>query len=71
MHNRLVTLADATGQSIQTIVGEAIAAYEADLFWTAFDAGYERLATDPKQWAEVQAERSGEAHALTDHLDQL
>ncbi|MBN9608532.1 MAG: hypothetical protein BGO26_19140 [Actinobacteria bacterium 69-20] len=68
-HERLVTLADATGRRIQTIVEDAVVAYEADVFWTAFDSGYQRLADDPEQWAEVQAERAGEAPALADHLD--
>jgi predicted transcriptional regulator len=67
-HERLVTLADATGRRIQTIVEDAVAAYEADMFWTAFDAGYQRLAAESEEWAEIEAERSGEASTLTDHL---
>lgn len=68
-HERLVTLADATGRRIYTIVEDAVAAYEANAFWEAFNAGYERLAEDPEQWAEVQAERAGEASALADQSD--
>ncbi len=67
-HERLVTLADATGRRIQTIVEDAVTAYEAEMFWTAFDAGYRRLGADPEQWAEIEAERSGEGPTLTDHL---
>lgn len=68
-HERLVALADETGRRIHTIVEDAVAAYEANAFWEAFHAGYERLAEDPDQWAEVQAERTGEAPALADQLD--
>lgn len=65
-HERLVALADETGRRIQSIVEDAVAAYEANAFWEAFHAGYERIAEDPEQWGEVQAERSGEAPALAD-----
>lgn len=68
-HERLVALADTTGRRMNTIVEEAVAAYEADAFWEAFRAGYERLAEDSEQWAAVQAERTGEAAALADRFD--
>jgi predicted transcriptional regulator len=69
-HERLVSLAGATGRRIQTIVDEAVAAYEADTFWNAFDAGWNRLADDQPSRAEVDAERAGEAPALADDLDE-
>lgn len=65
-HERLLTLADTTGHRLQEVVEEAVAAYETNAFWEAFDAGYERLAADPGQWAEVQAERADEAAVLAD-----
>lgn len=68
-HERLVTLAGVTGRRMQAIVEEAVAAYEANAFWESFDAGYGRLADDPEQWAEVGAERAGEAPTLSDDLD--
>ncbi len=68
-HERLVALADATGRRIHAIVEDAVAAYETNAFWEAFSAGYERLAEDPDRWAEVQAERTGEAPALADQAD--
>lgn len=68
-HERLVTLAGATGRRIHAIVDDAVAAYEANVFWEAFHAGYERLAEDSEQWAEVQAERTGEAPALADRVN--
>jgi hypothetical protein len=54
---------------MQEIVDEAVAAYEAALFWDRFTEGYERLAGDNRAWAELQAERRGEEPALGDGLD--
>ncbi len=68
-HERLVTIAGATGRRMHAIVEEAVAAYEANAFWDSFDAGYGRLADNPEQWAEIQAERTGEAPTLPDDLD--
>ena len=53
---------------MHTIVEEAVAAYEANAFWDSFDAGYGHLADNPEQWAEIQAERAGEAPTLADDL---
>lgn len=68
-HKRLVALAGATGRRMHTIVEDAVAAYEANVFWDSFDAGYDRLAGNSEQWAEIQAERTGEAATLADGLD--
>lgn len=54
---------------MHAIVEEAVAAYEANAFWDTFDAGYGRLADNPEQWAEIQAQRTGEAPTLPDDLD--
>ncbi len=67
-HERLVTLSELTGRRMQAILEEAVAAYEAKAFWDEFNAGYERLAEKPGHWAEVQAERTGEAPALADDV---
>jgi len=67
-HDRLVTLAGATGRRMYAIVDEAVAAYEINAFWESFNAGYERLADDAEQWAEIQAERTGEAPTLAGDL---
>lgn len=69
-HERLVALARASGQHIQAVVEGAVAAYEADAFWSAFDAGYSRLAADKDQWAQMKSEQEGEAHALADGIDE-
>ena len=68
-HERLAALADTTGRRMNTIVEEAVAAYEADAFWEAFHAGYDRLAENSEQWTEIETERTGEAPALADQLD--
>ena len=67
-HERLVSLAELTGRRMQAILEEAVAAYEANAFWDEFNAGYERLVEKPNQWAEVQAERTGEAPTLVDDV---
>lgn len=68
-HERLVSLAADTGRRMHAIVGEAVAAYDASAFWNSFDAGYNGLADDAEQWAEIEAERTGEAPTLADDID--
>lgn len=68
-HARLVALAAATGRRMQTVVDDAVAAYETNEFWRSFADGYNRLADDPTEWAAVSAERGAEASALHDGLD--
>ncbi len=56
---------------MQTIVDEAIAAYETNDFWHAFDTGYDAIANNPnnpESWDELEAEREAEAPSLTDDL---
>ena len=67
-HERVVRLSRATGQRQQSVVEAAVAAYEADVFWSAFESGYAALAEDATAWAEVRAERAAEARALADGL---
>jgi predicted transcriptional regulator len=68
-HERLVTLAGATGRRMHAIVEDAVVAYQANAFWDSFDAGYNRLADNAEQWSEIKAERAGEALTLADDLD--
>lgn len=68
-HQRLVALASASGRRMQAILEEAVAVYEANSFWDSFATGYDRLANDAEQWAEIEAERTGEESALADDLD--
>lgn len=68
-HERLAMLAAARGERMQTIVENAVAAYEAGLFWDGLQARYDELADDPEQWQEIEDERSNEAPALSDGID--
>ena len=68
-HQRLVNLANSTGRRMQSILEDAVAAYEANAFWTSVNTGYDRLAGNPARWGEVEAERTGEAPVLVDDLD--
>jgi predicted transcriptional regulator len=65
---RVAAMAATTGQQMQTIIDEAVEAYERELFWRGFEAGYEQLADDAEAWDEVEAERSAQAPALRDGL---
>ncbi|WP_462186820.1 hypothetical protein [Frankia sp. CcWB2] len=66
---RVAAMAATTGQQMQTIIDEAVEAYERELFWRGFEEGYDRLAADPLAWDELGAERSAEAGALRDGLE--
>jgi predicted transcriptional regulator len=67
-HARLAAISAATGRRMQVIVDDAIAAYESTEFWRALAAGYDALAADSTNWAQLQAERDSEASALADDL---
>jgi predicted transcriptional regulator len=66
---RVADLAAATGRQMQAVVEDAVLAYERSIFWDSFDQGYQRLAEDNAQWAEVQNERAAEASALQDGVE--
>lgn len=51
---------------MQTVVDDAVAAYQRTVFWDAFESGYDGLARDPEQWASVTAERATEEQTLGD-----
>jgi len=63
---RVAELAAATGRQMQAVVEDAVLAYERSIFWDSFEQGYQRLATDHQQWADLQDERRAEAVALRD-----
>ncbi|KJE22999.1 hypothetical protein FF36_02774 [Frankia torreyi] len=66
---RVAALAASTNQQMQTIIDEAVEAYERELFWRGFEQGYEQLADDPDGWDAIEAERSAESPALRDGLE--
>jgi len=63
---RVAALAAATGRQMQQVVDEAVIAYERELFWRQLVTGYDALAENSEAWADVQAERAGEAPAVVD-----
>ncbi|MCL9759508.1 hypothetical protein [Frankia sp. AiPa1] len=66
---RVAAMAATTGQQMQTILDEAVAAYERELFWRGFEAGCKRLADDADAWSDLEAERAGESPTLRDGLE--
>jgi len=54
---------------MQTVVEQAVRAYEETLFWEQFGAGYSRLADDPAAWEDITAECAIEERALRDGLE--
>lgn len=66
---RAAALAKSTGKQMQTVVDEALIAYERALFWESFDAAYSRLADDAGEWDEILAERRNEEQALADGVE--
>lgn len=66
--DRVVALAKATGRQVEQVVDDAVVGYERELFFTQLADGYATLAGDTQSWAQVQADRVGEASALADGL---
>jgi predicted transcriptional regulator len=66
---RVAAMAASTGQQMQTILDEAVEAYERELFWRGFEAGYERLAADEDAWGEIEADRAAQSPTLRDGLE--
>jgi len=66
---RVADLAASSGRQMQSVVEDALVAYERAMFWESFEGGYGRLAEDADQWNEVQEERHGEGPALRDGLE--
>jgi hypothetical protein len=52
----LVELSRNQRRPVSEIVGEAVARYDADLFWKAADDAYTRMSADPEDRAEFDAE---------------
>lgn len=60
------SLADETNQSMTAVVDQALAAFERQRFFEAFNDGYRRLRGDERAWSEIEAERDAEAGAISD-----
>lgn len=48
------------------LLDEAVDALERRVFFDEFSARYDELRADPGAWAEIEAEREVESHALRD-----
>jgi len=57
-HAKLRSMADQTGQSMQSVLTAAIEEYRRRLFWEQVNSGFESLRADPKAWAQEQQERA-------------
>jgi predicted transcriptional regulator len=69
LHDRIAHLAKARGQRMQDVIDQAIDAWERALFWQEFESSWERIRSDPEQWAQVQAERAVWDRTLKDGID--
>lgn len=63
---RFARLADATGRPMTQLLDEAVDALERRVFFDELSARYDELRADPGAWAEIEAERAVESHALRD-----
>ncbi|MDQ2743598.1 MAG: toxin-antitoxin system protein [Chloroflexota bacterium] len=63
-------LAEESGQSIQTVIDQAINVYRREQFFASLDAAYDRLWNDPVARAEELAERTLLEGSVADDLDE-
>ncbi len=68
-HQILKELAEKTGEPMLQLLDKALVAYRRKVFFEQLDAGYAELRADPKEWAEVEAERKVWDATLMDGLD--
>jgi len=64
---RFAELARKTGRPMSQLVEEAADALERRVFFDQMTARYESLRADPKEWNEIESERTLEASTLSDH----
>jgi|SRR5580700_859520 hypothetical protein len=70
-HQMLKELAVQTGRTVVDVLEQALDAYRRKLFFEQMNAGYAELRSDPKAWAEHQAERKQWDATLRDGLDPI
>jgi hypothetical protein len=68
-HQTLKELAARTGERMVDVLEKALDAYRRKLFFEQVNAGYAELRSDPKAWAEHQAELKQWDATLMDGLD--
>ena len=68
-HQILRHLADEVGESMQTIIAEAIEQYQRRRFLVGLNEDFEALQADPQAWQEELAERALWDHTLLDGVE--
>lgn len=66
--NRIAALATETNQSMTSVVEQALASFERQRFFEAFDDGYQKLRDDSPAWNEIERERNFEAGVLSEEV---
>ena len=67
--NMLSDMAQATGQSMQSIVEQALESYRRQQMLSALNDAYAALREDEAAWAEMEAERAIWESTLADGLE--
>ncbi len=68
-HAKLKALCDQTGDTIPTVLDQAIEHYRRQRFLEDCSQAYGKLRADPKAWQEVLTERAALDGTLSDGLD--
>lgn len=68
-HRTLRQLAEAMGESMQTVLTKAIEEYRRKQFFEQLDVSFAALKNDPAAWQEEIEERALSASTLSDGLD--
>jgi predicted transcriptional regulator len=66
--DRFARMADETGRPMRQLVDDAADALERRLFFEQMTVRWDELRRDPEAWADIEAERAGEAGAQRDGL---
>lgn len=67
--DRFAAMSRQTGRPMTELLDQAATAMERELFFSAFNEGYQRLRRDSAAWAEVIAERDAQSASLADSAD--
>lgn len=70
-HRVLRELAEATGESLQQVLEEAVEQYRRERFFADLHAAYERLAANRAAWQDELGERAELAGTMADGLGEM
>jgi predicted transcriptional regulator len=68
-HEELREIAQAVGESMQTVIEQAVEDLRRKLFFEETNEAYMALRSDPNAWAEIEEERALWDQTLADGLD--